>query len=791
MRLRFISVLAFLFFIGCSAYKQLQPKPELSSAEKGYIELKDGKKDFELKKEKRYFIQFPSAEDKNYYLVLSIPAKKSFSSFLTSQLTDKKRPGEKITDESTCDTMSVYPIENNGSGYYLIIESIPEDVIFNVDYRYVPQWRFKFENKHASFKEILENNRVDREAYNSIGPGKHLQGTNFPKMVKFVKDHYGELENVYNELLAIESIFPPSILNSKDEAYQNYLTLKSSIEEEMTFQKNYLLVLNFFGKESQCDGNPGLLMESVDLFIEFFSKKDSLPSPVVSEAQNVINERLKDVVPFYEQKLTEKDDAAPFDEKSFMTSSLYRVATLYNDAGLAAPQEYTVLSKFVKDFDTRARGLQSASDSLAKINESIEKLGDMPDDKFFAGVVKKVSAIKTNLVKPLDESYGKFNEYSCKEKLNSAITGFTETFNTKAEHFQEASSLVPLLNSLKEQRDFSGMLGHLTQKMHLDFLIPKYKPLDKMSVDEQANQIEISLNDRNWPKAEEGLRKLYEDTHFLNPEEIYPVKAKVVGDLEDSLYTKIDRVSRQRIVKFLEDNIGVLENVDSLYADSVFLPVYNVTFATGSRNDLLKRKTELIEHLAKMKENEFPAKAITLLYKQFTSNPNKDGVLKARAVVAHGKYYKGEDKKVKLSIAECDPLTAKWIVKPKQYRRVFALPVTDRRVNNKYVVRMYIDIPTDAKFPVFDVNIKLPKEIADNAGSKQWYESMTLNKVPLKNEGRFTITAPSASNDYECQISPVQMKKEKANILEITFTHNTYKVHPVSIMVQKPIIKKN
>ncbi|MDO5576929.1 MAG: hypothetical protein Q4F84_07600, partial [Fibrobacter sp.] len=132
-----------------------------------------------------------------------------------------------------------------------------------------------------------------------------------------------------------------------------------------------------------------------------------------------------------------------------------------------------------------------------------------------------------------------------------------------------------------------------------------------------------------------------------------------------------------------------------------------------------------------------------------------------------------------------------WIVEAKKYRRVFALPVNDRRANNKYVIRMYIDIPTDAKFPVFDVNIKLPKEIAENAGSRQWYESITVNKVPVKNEGRFTITAPSASNDYECQISPVQMNKEKANILEITFKHNTFKAQPVSIMVQKPIIKKN
>ena len=35
-------------------------------------------------------------------------------------------------------------------------------------YRYVPQWRFKFENKHAQFKSTLEKNCVKRDKYNNL-----------------------------------------------------------------------------------------------------------------------------------------------------------------------------------------------------------------------------------------------------------------------------------------------------------------------------------------------------------------------------------------------------------------------------------------------------------------------------------------------------------------------------------------------------------------------------------------------------------------------------------------------
>jgi hypothetical protein len=269
-------------------------------------------------------------------------------------------------------------------------------------------------------------------------------------------------------------------------------------------------------------------------------------------------------------------------------------------------------------------------------------------------------------------------------------------------------------------------------------------------------------------------------------------KNAAVRDLEDTLYTKIERLTRAKVNKFLEEKVNTLENVDSLYSDSVFLPAYNITFSSGSKMELVKRKNQLVADLAKMKENEFPAKAIKLLYEQFTRNPDDNGVLKARAIVTHGKHYVGEDKDVKIRIAECNPLLAKWISKPKEYRRVFVLPITDKKNGkNKYVFRMNINIPTEAAFPVYDVNIKLPKDISQNAAASQWYDEITLNKKLLKNEGRFSITAPSAANDFECQITPVQMNKDQGNILEVNFTASAFKVFIVSVMVQKPIIKKN
>jgi hypothetical protein len=392
----------------------------------------------------------------------------------------------------------------------------------------------------------------------------------------------------------------------------------------------------------------------------------------------------------------------------------------------------------------------------------------------------------------IDEQYGKYHGYKSSQALNADIAKLSADVAQRLGESRQAEVLVQQLNIMKLQNDFGGMESLLLSSKQLGFVLDKYKDLDRMSLDQQAKNIKSALSNTAWQLAESGLKKLHADQNYINPAAMLPLKESVVKELEDSLYTTIERVTRSRVNKFCEEKVTVLENVDSLYTDSVFLPVYDVKFSSGSQNHLIQKKDALIADLAKMKDFEFPAKAIKLCYEQFMKNPDDNGVLKARAVVTHGNHYKGDDKDLKIRIAECNPQYAKKISKPKDYRRVFALPITDnRKGKNKYYVRLNVDIPTDANFPVYDVNIKLPKEIAQNAATTQWYDEILLNKKPLKNEGRFTISAPSAANEYECQITPVQMNKDQNNILEINFTHHSFKAFPVSVMVQKPIIKKN
>ncbi|HEX7511589.1 MAG TPA: hypothetical protein VF335_09830, partial [Chitinivibrionales bacterium] len=467
-------------------------------------------------------------------------------------------------------------------------------------------------------------------------------------------------------------------------------------------------------------------------------------------------------------------------------------------AGIDKSQDYLDLAQFMTDFQDKSRAAGALTDSLSKLGQFVKNIPAMPGDDAFKTATTKAEAIQAMVPKQFDAHSGKYQNYQCAVALNQELLKLAASIATQLDQYRQAAVLVSQVNTLKPQSDYRGMIGILKQNgAQLGFLLDKYHDLDKMSITKQASGVRSALASSSWAEAEGGLQRLHTDAVFLNPAEVQSLKTGTVLDLEDTLYMKVERLTRAKVNKFLEEKVNTLENVDSLYTDSVFLPAYNISFSSGSKADLVKRKNQLIADLAKMKDNEFPAKAIKLLYEQFIRNPEDNGVLKARAIVVHGNHYKVEDKKgeeneIRIRVAECNPLSAKWITKPKDYRRVFALPVTDnRRGKNKYVFRLNVRIPTEATFPVYDVNIKLPKDLAQNAASSQWYEEITCNKKQLKNEGRFSISAPSAANDNECQITPVQMNKDGNNILEVVFMYNGFKVIPVSIMVQKPIIKKN
>ncbi len=783
-----------LIFASCAPYAQLKPKPLLSSVEQGYIELKNDKKDFDLKKQKKYVVAFPASAEDNFYLVLSVPAKKKMTSYFSGSFVGKKAPGEKIKDETLWpDSISVYAVNTKSPAFYWFLETGAEDFSLHMKYRYAPQWRFKFETKASEYNSILVKNVVDRGAYKGIGSTTHLDAINFGVAMDTIKRHEAALEGVYKELLAIENIFPARIVNSTDPAYQSYRKLRAALEDEMNFQKAYLAALAFFEKEKASRQNPSEFMANLNEFISYFDNKHMLAPNVVDESQRAIKSRFEEVMPFLAMRMSGKEDAAPFDSALYFTPHLGKLVTLHEKADIAVPQDLSQMVKFVNDFNSRSRAVVALKDSMERIAKSVKDGPQMPSDDFFKGVSERLTAVKNAVPAKIEEQYGKFAAYKSAQALNAEIAKLASDASAHLGESRQAEMIVQQANMFKAQGDYHSMVSLLAQSKQLGFLVDKYRDLDRLSIEQQMKGIKTSLSSNAWAQAEKGLTALHADNTFLNPQGILPMKQAAVRELEDSLYTGVERLTRTRVNKFCEDKVGVLENVDSLYSDSVFLPAFNITFSSGSQNHLIQKKEALIADLAKLKDFDFPAKAIKLCYEQFIKNPEENGVLKARAVVTHGNHYKGDDKELRIRVAECNPESAKKITKPKEYRRVFALPITDNRKGgkNKYYIRLNVDIPTEANFPVYDVNIKLPKEIAQNAASSQWYDEILLNKKQLKNEGRFSIAAPTAANEYECQITPVQMNKGQSNILEVNFTYRAFKPFTVSVMVQKPIIKKN
>ncbi|MBP1691896.1 MAG: hypothetical protein H6Q32_1248, partial [Bacteroidetes bacterium] len=249
---------------------------------------------------------------------------------------------------------------------------------------------------------------------------------------------------------------------------------------------------------------------------------------------------------------------------------------------------------------------------------------------------------------------------------------------------------------------------------------------------------------------------------------------------------------RARAEAFTAKNLTVLERVREMYADSAFIPVYTLRYSAEGTSELARKRQQVQNEIDQIRYHRFPENAIRALYRGLTENIADRGVERARAIVAHGANYRGTDPQIKGYVNECDAGVAKAIVRPKDYRRVLALPVTNNPGGtNEYMFRLLLQIPSDAQFPVFDVNIKLPADVARNAGSSPWYSSITINKNPIKNEGRYRITAPTQANGYESMVTPVQMDKGGRNVLEVRFNYPGFRVFEVSTMAQVPIIRKN
>ena len=741
MRYHVLALVAVFALGGCATFKELSPKPELSPAERGYVELKDKDENFTLEKDGKYFIRFPRPERDQFYVVLSLSAKSSLTYYFTHTFDDGKGPREEIPDETpTNDSLSTYAVNTTYLQYYWVIENVKTDLELRMRYRYVPQWRFTFENKYAQFKQQLAENTVERSTYNSIDRNFNYSTFPFTERLSQLTSASQNIKALQEELVKLEKVFPRDIAASRDTAYLNYVALRRETDDEAQFQENYTKVLTLFQKERETQGNVKAFLQAAPTFTAFFGEKSKFPNPIVEKARDVLTQRIAAAPGYYDDQLAAKRDAKVIKFDPPMSNA----RELYQALGATEPASFRTMADFVERFNVEAAAMQSVNERFRQIDNVFGANPPLSSEALFADLIGKVAEIKGKIPESRAVSFEKYGRYACATMLDGEIRN-------------------------------AGARANLSETLF-----------------SAGQRFVLDANARSWATAEATLKEMHYNISYADVQAVADERGKLVRAFESDLFNRIKTASQQRVDAFVQAHQAAIDNVPALYRDSAFLPVHEISFSALGAGEVQRKRKEVQDYIDKLKYNDFPAASIRAIFKDFSRNINDKGVERARAIVEHGKNYRGDDKQLKSIVSECDPTVAKWIVRPKEYRNLYALPVTTNRNGvNEYLFRVQLQIPSEAQFPVFEINIKLPAEVAAKAGTQQWYESITINKTPIKNEGRFTITSPTADNNYESQISPVQMDKEGRNILEVRFTYPGFKVFEISTMAQVPIIRKN
>ncbi len=730
-----------LVLSGCAAYKELEPDPPVVPAERGYVELKSGKDNFELSRDKKYFVKFPPPLADHFKLVLTIHAKPVITSLLTRDFEKKDPPFVPIGDEAQgSDSVMVYALDTRSPMFYWVVDSVRQDVVIPMRYRYVPEWRYTFEARYAAYRETLALNTAERDAYMGIGPTTDLDALNSREQLASLGPRTAILRSLRNELKSLAQVFPENLSASQDTAYKQYQALSGKLADELSFQENFTRVLQIVEAERSSRGDMGAFLAAAPSLTDNLSHAGEFPPAAGERMRSLVSTRLGDIVPYYDRLLSTKNDIG----RVLPQPSVEDVANLYRATGKQMPSDVSGLLRFIQRYNAESSALANATSRLKELDQQLPRSLPTAGEQFFTAQAARAAQIRQSIPDAQAGAMPKYGNYSCAVQLTQGLSNAVRTAN------------------------------------------------DEQAMYELAGRASADIGVHAWAAAEDEVKRLANGSTFTSAGGIGNQRGIIVERFESELFTGVKNASQQRVDTFTKDHETTVDNVAALYQDSVFLPVYQLTFSSGGPAQLAVRRKEIGDYLDGIKYNQFPENSIKAIYAAFIRNTADKGVEKSRAIVEHGKYYRGNDKQVKSIEEECNPAVAKWVTKPREYRRLYALPTTTNpRGVNEYLFRLGLRIPSEAEFPVFDINIKLPQEVVQKAGSEKWYDEITLNKKEIKNEGRFRITAPVAANGYEAQISPVQMDKVGNNVLEVRFKYQGFRVFEVSAMAQVPLIRKN
>ena len=499
-----------------------------------------------------------------------------------------------------------------------------------------------------------------------------------------------------------------------------------------------------------------------------------------------LNERPSDA--FYEKALSLLEEA-----RSSMPESEARSMEKYGKykCAILLDKRIVYAAKYIASLTDQFKALRVFDNQMRQINISLGSVPRWPEDSFYGGLMNHVDEIKKALPKEPAEPVDLYSERKAAVWAADRMAGAVKQENDFRQRYQKANDLVRQINAFKAQANYHGIIRTLNANRSLGFLLAQYPDIDTLSMGVQTRSIAAALSASAWGSAESKLSDLFKDKEFVNPDAVSEKKTQSVKHFEAELFQKVDGASRAAAETFIKANELTVINVAGLYKDSAFIPVYKLQFSTAGQKDLQQKQKHIEGYLTGLKNVVFPETAIKALYRELTKNILDQGVEKARAIADHGRLYKGSDKQVRNLISECDYSVPKIFTKPSEYRKFFVLPVTSsKKGTNDYILRLELEIPSDAEFPIFDINVTVPREFAQNP-ERPWFQEISINKKPIKNEGRFHITAPTSSNNYESQITPIQIEKGGNNIFEIKLKYAGFRVFEVSVMAQKPIIRKN
>ncbi|MBM2840106.1 MAG: hypothetical protein HW412_634, partial [Bacteroidetes bacterium] len=517
MRLYGSVLILTLFLAGCASFKELEPKPELSPLERGYIELKDGKDNFELDQDKKYFIKFPPPFRDRYYLVLVTEEKPFLHSYLTNTFDDGKEPIIPILDEApSSDSVLVYAVDTKSRGFYWVIDGVRNDLILTMHYRYVPQWRYTFENKYAQFKDVLADNTVDRSTYNSIDANFNVDRIDFGREIPHVDSRMKNLKSMKEELLRLESVFPPDIAASRDTAYEKYVALKSNVDEELKFQDDYSTALAMFKKEIGSRGNTGRFLEDIPYFTDIMSRRGRFPTSVTAKASQVFLKRLSEVASYLEGNLHDKADV----RKISPDPSLDGIEGLYRACGQQIPAGTEAIIKFINRFNIEVDGLQKSLAGFESLKGYFNSHIGSPTESFYSDLVTKVGEIKATIPQSEASRFERYGNYSCAVMLNREIA-----------------------NAGNRADDFAALY-------------------------QTGGTVARNISDHAWSAAEMGLRDLNETRGYSESPEILTQRNTLVKQFESQVFNAVKNASQQRIDAFIKAHEMAIDDVPALYADS-------------------------------------------------------------------------------------------------------------------------------------------------------------------------------------------------------------------------------